>query len=313
MSKGGVDTEELVENIELDEFCKRLGLEIINKGDREHITVSTFHVNRPGLQLAGFYEHFVYQRVQVVGEMENTYLMSMDSKKRQKTLDKLFGYDFPCLICTHDIPPCDELVNSAKKHNRVLLKSNENTTYLSNKLSIYLNEVLAQTITLHGVLVDVYGVGMLIMGDSGVGKSEVALELVQRNHRLVADDAVVIKNINDLLIGSSPPIIRHFMEVRGIGIVDIRSIYGAGAVRDSKKIEVIIQLEEWSSIKDYDRLGNKAEDFVIFSKAIPKFTIPVKTGRNLAVILEVAARNFRLKTMGYDPLKELSERMMRGQ
>lgn len=312
-----IDTDTKIQNakINLNEFCSRLGLEIINNCDIQNsckindLIFSTYNVNRPGLQLTGFYEHFVHSRVQVIGEMETTYLMSMDSQKRTSVLDKLFSFDIPCMVCTHNINPCQEIINSAKKYNRVLLSSKENTTNFSNKLSIYLNEILAETITLHGVLVDVYGVGMFLRGDSGVGKSEIALELVQRNHRLVADDAVTIKNINDILIGTSPPITRHFMEVRGIGIVDIRSIYGAGAVRDTKKIEMIVELEDWSPNKEYDRLGNKAKDFKILGKSIPEFTIPVKTGRNLAVILEVAARNFRLKEMGYDPLKTLNERM----
>ncbi|MCL2599208.1 MAG: HPr(Ser) kinase/phosphatase [Firmicutes bacterium] len=309
--------EDEMQDVILQDFCEKLGLEIVNSGakagdTKEVLRVSTYHINRPGLQLAGFFEHFVFRRVQVCGEMENTYLLSMDKKHRQAALDKVFEYKFPCMIVTSSLPPCEEMVQSAKKYGRVLLKSRDNTTHLVNKLTQYLNEILAQSITIHGVLVDVYGVGMLITGDSGVGKSEVALELVQRNHRLVADDAVVIKNINDLLIGSSPPTIRHFMEVRGIGIVDIRSIYGAGAIRNSKKIEMIVELEEWAKDKEYDRLGNKGQDHTILEKTIPKFKIPVKTGRNLAVILEVAARNFRLKGMGYDPLKELNDRMMKG-
>ena len=307
-----IKKKEIQENeidINIEEFASRLGFEILHRGKSDTIHFSTFNINRPGLQLAGFYEHFVAQRVQIIGEQETAYLNTLESKTRLEVLDRFFAYEFPCLVIAASLEPCKELVECAEKYSRVVLRSRLRTTMTVNELSIFLNEALAPQQTVHGVLVDLYGVGVLIIGNSGIGKSETALELIQRNHRLVADDAVVIKRINDRLLGASPSIIKHFMEVRGIGIIDIRSMYGSGAVKLTKGIDLVIKLEDWDPTKVYNRLGDVKETHNILDVMLPMHTIPVKPGRNLAVILEVAARNYRLKSMGYDALEELNKRV----
>ncbi|MCL1944338.1 MAG: HPr(Ser) kinase/phosphatase [Firmicutes bacterium] len=295
--------------VKVSEFCSHHNLEIVYPVDFEEMEFVTFNINRPGLLLTGFRTHFVHQRIQVLGEMEVAYIMSLSKEQRVSCLDRLFEYDIPCIILSNGKEPFVELLTAAKKHNKLLLLTKLKTTVLINQLSFYLNELLAKSQVVHAVLVDLYGIGVMIMGDSGVGKSEAALELVQRNHMLVADDAVQIKCINDVLVGQSPPITKHFMEIRGIGIVDIRNIYGAGAVSNSKVIDIVIHLEDWDPHKQYDRVGTMTQTYTILGKTIPKYIVPVKPGRNIAIILEVAARNHRLRTMGYDAIKELEERM----
>jgi len=296
--------------VEIKEFCEKHNLKAVFDVDFDTIEFCTYNINRPGLQLAGYFVHFVHQRIQVLGEMEVAYIRSLTEADRVIALDRLCSYDFPCIILANGTEPCIELLDAVQKHKRLLLLSELNTTILINELSLYLNELLAKSVVIHGVLVDLYGIGVMIMGDSGVGKSEAALELLQRNHMLVTDDAVQIKCINNALIGQSPPITKHFMEIRGIGIVDVRNIYGTGAVSNSKAIDMVVYLEEWSPDKEYDRLGTKTQEFRVLGKSLPKYVIPVKPGRNIAIILEVAARNHRLRSMGYDAVKELEKRMM---
>ncbi len=306
-----VSHRELEENetdVKIDDFCQQLGLEVLHKGDRETMHISTFNINRPGLQFAGYFEHFGYERVQVVGEQEMAYLRGMSDEARQKACERLCSYDFPCLVVSTVLEPCDELMNAARKYNRVVLRSKLRTTTVMNELSIFLNRLLAPTQTIHGVLMDLYGVGVLMIGKSSVGKSETALELIQRGHRLVADDAVCIKRVSDRLVGAAPAVIRYFMELRGIGIIDVRQMYGAGAVRLTKTIDLVVKLEMWDEEKEYDRLGN-TEVFNLLEVELPMHTVPVKPGRNLAIILEAAARNYRLKSMGHDTLAELNSRM----
>ncbi len=303
---------EITENemdVRIDEFSSNLSLEILYQGEKEYMHISTFNINRPGLQLAGFYEHFAPARVQVMGEQEMAYLKKLSPDERMKTLERLFKYEFPCLVVSTVLEPCDEIMQCAKKYGRVVLRSKLRTTMIMNELSIFLNQLLAPTKTIHGVLMDLYGVGILILGHSSVGKSETAIELISRGHRLVADDAVTVKRVNDRLVGASPSIIRFFMEMRGIGIVDVRELYGVGAVKLTKSIDMVVELETWDETKEYDRLGTSTEKYEILEVQLPKHTIPVKPGRNLAVILEVAARNYRLKSMGYDTLAELDNRM----
>ncbi len=307
-----IKKKEIIENemdLKVEDFAAQAGLEILHRGSKETIHFSTFNINRPGLQLAGYYEHFGYERVQVVGEQEMSYLKKMKPEDRLKACETFLKYEIPCLVISTVLEPIPELMAAAEKYDRVVLRSSLRTTMIMNELSILLNELLAPTQTIHGVLMDLYGVGVLIIGNSSVGKSETALELIQRNHRLVADDAVTIKRVNDRLIGAAPSVIRCFMEVRGIGIIDIRAMYGAGAVKLTKMIDMVIKLEEWDPEKEYDRFGNVKEVHNIFDVELPMHTIPVKPGRNLAVILEVAARNYRLKSMGYDTLAELDNRI----
>lgn len=304
-----VEREENAVDIKIEDFCSYMDLEIIHKGDNESMNMKTFNINRPGLQLAGFFEHFGEDRIQVVGEQEIAFLKTLTPTERESACNKLFTHHFPCMVLSTGLETPKEILKAAEHHNRVILRSKLRTTTIVNELSIFLNDLLAPNVTIHGVLLDIYGVGVLIIGDSSVGKSETAIELIQRNHRLVADDAVTIKRVSDSLVGTSPSIIRYFMEVRGIGIIDIRSMYGAGAVRLTKMIDLVIKLEEWDTNKEYDRLGSVKEYHNILDVEIPMQTIPVKPGRNLAVILEVAARNHRLKSMGYDTLAELDKRL----
>ncbi len=303
------EVEENEVDVNLDEFCAQLNLEILHKGSRESMHISTFNINRPGLQLAGYYEHFGISRVQVIGEAEMAYLRSQSDEQRAEICDRFLSYDFPCLVLSSNITPCEELMQAAQKHNRILLRSGLRSTIFINELSIYLNRLLAPTQTIHGVLVDLYGVGVLIIGDSSIGKSETALELISRGHRLVADDAVCVKRVSDRLVGAAPGIIRHFMELRGIGIIDVRQMYGVGAVKLTKAIDLVIKLETWDEEKEYNRLGDQEEVHNLLDVELPMHTVPIRPGRNLAVILEAAARNYRLKSMGYNTLDELNARM----
>lgn len=296
--------------ISIDEFVKELDLEIIYGGEAGSIEVTTSDVNRPGLQFAGFFDYFARDRIQIIGKVEMTYLNSMDSSVRQVQLETFFSSDIPCVVISRNMDVPQYIVDPAVKHKCPVFRSSEVTTTLSHKIINYLDSELAPRITRHGVLVDVYGVGILLMGDSGIGKSETALELVKRGHRLVADDAVEIKKVADRrLIGDSPELIRHFMEIRGIGIIDIKSMYGVGAVINSKAIDMVIYLEFWNSSKEYDRLGLVEEYTEILDVQLPKITLPVRPGRNLAVIVEVAAMNWRLKHMGYHAAQELDKRL----
>jgi len=306
-----VKKTELIENetdISIAEFCDHLCLSIICGGVTDTMHISTFNINRPGLQLAGFYEHFSAGRIQVIGEQETAYLKTLKPTAREKAIEEFFRHDFPCVVFSSGIKPSEDILARAAQFGRVVLGSPLRSTMIINELSIFLNELLAPKITIHAGLMDLYGVGVLIIGKSSVGKSETALELLQRMHRFVADDAVTIKRVSDRLVGASPPLIRYMMEVRGVGIIDVRSMYGAGSVRHAKEIDLVVNLEEWDGTRHYDRVEEETDTYNILDIELPMHTIPVKPGRNLAVILEVAARNYRLKTMGYDAVTELDER-----
>ena len=305
-----MDITQEEKQIAIADFCISLSLSVhyAPKG-ATHMLISTCNISRPGLFLAGFTDYFAQDRVQVIGEQETAYLTTLTPEKRYKRIGELFKRGFPCVILSSGLKPGDEMLSAAKKHGRVVLGSSARSTTVFSELSLFLTEALAPTVRIHGVLCDIYGVGVLIMGKSGVGKSETVLELLQRNHRLVADDAVDIKKIGTHLVGSSPDTIRHFLEVRGLGIIDISLLYGAGAFVDEKQVDLCVMLEEWDSKKDYDRLGEKSETYSILDIKLPQHTIPVKTGRNLAVILEVAARNYRLRGMGFDAFEELKKRL----
>lgn len=279
--------------------------------DINEIVISSADLNRPGLQIAGFYDYFDPQRIQIMGKVEFTYLEQFSSEKRYELLEKLFSKKIPLLIITRSIQVCPEMPILAEKYDVTLVRSEEPTSSLMSALISYLNVQIAPRITRHGVLVEVYGEGILILGESGVGKSEAAIELLKRGHRLVADDAVEIKRVSSkTLVGSSPAIIRHFVELRGIGIIDVKEIFGIGAVKDTESINLVIHLEPWEDNKQYDRLGMVDEYTNIMGINIPSLTIPVKLGRNLAVIIEVAAMNNRQKKMGYNAAVELNNRLM---
>lgn len=299
-----------VEKIKTADFAAALKLETVYGEPEQEIELSTVNVNRPGLQFAGFFDYFASNRIQLIGNAELHYLNSLTKDVRGVMLETFFKQNLPCIIMSRGHNPHEDLLAAAVKYRTPVFKSQQVTTAFMNELVMYLNNILAPTVSKHAGLMDVYGVGMLIIGKSGIGKSETSLELVKRGHRLIADDSVIIKQVNDKLIGTSPDMIRYFMEVRGIGIIDIRSIYGIGAVGIDMDIEMVVELEKWDDEKAYDRLGDKQDTCEILGVTLPKIVIPVRPGRNLAIIIEVAARNHRLKTLGYDAAQELIRRSM---
>ncbi|MDY3032293.1 MAG: HPr(Ser) kinase/phosphatase [Clostridia bacterium] len=279
--------------------------------DIETVLVGSANLNRPGLQMIGFFDHFDKNRIQIMGREEFTYLEQFSVDEREEKLEKFFRLEFPALVITRGMQIFPEMAEYAEKYGVPLLRSEDTTSSFMSALISYLNVQIAPRRTRHGVLVEVYGEGILIMGESGVGKSETAIELVKRGHRLVADDAVEIKRVsNKTLVGSSPTIIRHFVELRGIGIIDVKEIFGIGAIKDTENIDMIIHLEPWEEGRQYDRLGMVDEYTNIMGINVPSLTIPVKLGRNLAVIVEVAAMNNRQKRMGYNAAVELNRRLM---
>lgn len=304
--------EENTFNVELGKIIKEFNLEIVCDSENyEKIKIVTNEINRPSMQITGFFDYFYNNRIQVLGKVEFSYLEKMSSKDRYSALEKLFEKNIPCIIITRDMDVFDEMMELALKYNTPILRTKNTTSRFISALIAFLNVELAPRITIHGVLVEVYGEGILLLGDSGVGKSEAAIELVKRGHRLVADDAVEIKRVSDIsLIGSAPDVIRHFVELRGIGIVDVKMIFGIGAVKDVEKIDFIINLELWQDKKQYDRLGLTTEYTDILGINIPSITVPVKPGRNLAVVIEVAAMNNRQKKMGYNAAEALNNRVM---
>ena len=296
--------------INAQEFIEALSLQALCPFSKEEWDINSAELNRPGLQFVGFYEHFAFERPQVVGLTEMAYLESLPDEIRRERLETFFSYPLPCVILCRGMHPTDDMLSLAKQHDIPLLRTEAVTTHLFNQAMNYLNQCLAPRATMHGVLVDVYGVGVLITGESGVGKSETALELVKRGHQLVADDVVDIRRVSDnRLVGESPETIRHFMEIRGIGIIDIKAMYGIGSVLTSKSIDLVIHLEPWKEQKSYDRLGLNDEYTTLMEVRLPQLVLPVRPGRNLAIIMEVAARNYSLKTMGYSAAKELDRRL----
>lgn len=291
----------------IDEF--KLETIYIHK-DANEIMIDENDVNRPGLQLMGFYEYFNPERIQIIGKMEFAYLSIIDEKTRRERLQLLFSQRIPALIITRELPYFAEMLELAKEFEVPLLRSKESTSNFMSGLIAFLNLTLAPRITRHGVLIEIYGEGVFITGESGVGKSETAIELVKRGHRLVADDAVEIRKVSNIsLVGSSPDNIRHFLELRGIGIINARRLFGIGAVKTTEKLDLVVELEQWNSEKMYDRMGVDTEFVSILGVKVPSLTIPVKPGRNLAVILEVAAMNNRQKKMGYNAARELLNRL----
>lgn len=276
----------------------------------EDINISETEVTRPGAQLMGFYEYFVAERIQIFGNMEFAYLHSLDKILRRERIEELFSRRIPCVIVAHGLEIYPEMTELAEKYGVPLLRTLDQTSSFLAAIIAFLNLKLAPRITRHGVLIEVYGEGILICGESGVGKSETAIELVKRGHRLVADDAVEIRKVSNIsLVGQSPANIRHFLELRGIGIINARRIFGMGAVKVAEKIDLIVELEIWDPNKVYDRMGMDNEYTSILGVKVPSLTVPVKPGRNLAIILEVAAMNNRQKKMGYNAAQELLDKL----
>ena len=297
-----VKVSKIVEDLKLEK--------LYYKDHHGDIEVTCTDVNRPGLQLMDFFDYFDPTRIEIIGKVEMTYLETMSPQARGKCLDKLFSKKFPAAIISRNMTPHPELLNAAEKYDIPLFRTDLSTSRFMSEIISNLNVWLAPRITRHGVLVEIYGEGILIIGESGVGKSETAIELLKRGHRLVADDAVEIKKVsNRTLVASSPKIIRHFIELRGIGIVNVRNIFGMGAVKDTENVDLVVNLEQWRSGIEYDRLGLENEYTEILGVKVPLITIPVKRGRNLAVILEVAAMNNRQKRMGISAAQELNQRL----
>lgn len=292
--------------LSMNEFARALDLEIAYEG-RGEICLRSISVSRPGLQMTGYLKHFDSTRIQVVGHAECEYFKELAKEKRMPVIDAIMSKNIPCMIIARGLDFSPETREAAKKYGVPLFKSPKITTVLVNDITIYQSELLAPTEVVHGVLVDVFGVGILIMGKSGVGKSEIALELVSRGHRLIADDSVIIKNLNDQLIGKSPEKIRYYMEIRGIGIINIQRMFGPGAVRPDKGVDIIAELSQWEQGKTYDRIGVNEQYDEVLGINVQKVVIPVTPGRNIPIVLETAARKFRLKQEGYDPASDLMQ------
>ena len=278
--------------------------------DMTEIVITTPNINRPALQLAGYFDHFASDRVQIIGYVEYTYLKHLTAEQRVPIYEKFLSSDIPCVIFSSRTEPDDEFLRLAIKYNKPLLASEQETSPFMAECIRALSTMLAPCISIHGVLVDVYGEGVLLMGESGVGKSEAALELVKRGHRLVTDDVVEIRKVDEeTLIGRSPAITRHFIELRGIGIVDVKELFGVSSIRESKQIDMVIRLEEWVKDKEYDRLGLNEEYTEFLGTKVVCHTLPIRPGRNLAVIVETAAANNRQKKLGYNAAQELYRRV----
>ncbi len=296
--------------IQAADFQRALQLTLLSPSTRKEWDIRTADLNRPGMQFCGFYEYFAFERPQVIGKVEMTYLEEQPAEKRREMLEAYFSYDIPCVIICRGMRAPEELIEIAAAHDVAVYQTDVLTTKFTFNAITYLNRCLAPRVTRHGVLVSVDGVGVLLTGESGVGKSEAALELVRRGHQLVADDVVDICKVSDnRLVGECPEMVRHFMEIRGIGIIDIRTMYGVSAVAQSRSIDLVMNMEQWVAGKAYDRLGLHEEYTTILGVKVPSQTLPVRPGRNIAIIIEVAARNLSLKRMGYSAAKELDKRM----
>lgn len=298
-----------MQKINLRDIIQKLNLKaVVDIGD-EMPDITVPDLNRPSLEIAGYFDYFAYDRIQILGKTEISFLKGLSPSIRKARLEKLLSYDIPCVIITRDLPSPNELILIARENRKSILVSSAATTQFMSRLTNFLERKLAPNTTIHGVLVDIYGIGMLIIGESGIGKSETAVELIKRGHRLVADDAVEIKQVaKNILVGTAPEIIRHFLEVRGLGVIDVKTIFGAGSIRNDIKIEMVIELVEWENYKEGDRLGLEEESIKILDSYIQK-TIPIRPGRNLAAILEVAAMDYRLKVLGYNAAAEFSKRL----
>lgn len=298
----GVKLSELAEKMELKNLTPTLILK-----EKE---INVPEVNRPALQLTGFFEHFDCERVQMIGNVEYAYLEEMDKERKIEIYDQLLSHRIPCFVFSNNLEPEPELIERAEEQNIPILQTSKRTSPFMSELIRWLNVKLAPCISIHGVLVDVYGVGVLIMGESGIGKSEAALELIKRGHRLVSDDVVEIRKVSDdTLVGTAPDITRHFIELRGIGIVDVRSMFGVQSVRETQNIDLVITLEDWSRDKEYDRLGLEDNYTEFLGNKVACHRLPIRPGRSLAIIVESAAVNHRQKQMGYNAAQELYKRV----
>lgn len=300
-----------MKGVELKKMVQELNL--YNKTPDIDITamrINTPEINRPALQLTGYLEHFENERVQIIGYVEYTYLLHLEREEKITAFERFVSSKIPCVVFTTMTEPDDDMLRLAEKYNVPVFVTNNSTSVFMAEIIRWLNVQLAPCISIHGVLVDVYGEGVLIMGESGIGKSEAALELIKRGHRLVSDDVVEIRRVSDVtLVGSAPDITRHFIELRGIGIIDVKMLFGVESVKDTQSIDLVIKLEEWNRDKEYDRLGMEEEYTEFLGNKIVCHSLPIRPGRNLAVIVESAAVNHRQKKMGYNAAQELYRRV----
>lgn len=302
MASNGVSISKIIELLDLKNFTD--DIEVKKR------KILTSDVNRPALQLTGYFEHFQQNRVQIIGNVEYTFLQKLSDEERKRHITEFLKFEMPCIIFCRDLEPDEIFLEAAMQSNTPILGTNRSTSEFMAELIYTLNEQLAPCITIHGVLVDVYGEGLLITGDSGIGKSEAALELIRRGHRLVTDDVVEIRKINEhTLMGTSPDITRHFIELRGIGIIDVKTLYGVECVKEKQQIDLVIKLEDWKKEAEYDRLGLEEEYIEYLGNRVVCHSLPIRPGRNLAVICETAAVNHRQKKMGYNAAQELYRRV----
>ncbi|MDO4260729.1 MAG: HPr(Ser) kinase/phosphatase [Eubacteriales bacterium] len=298
-------------SVALNKMIEKLELKnLVEEVETDGIEISSPEINRPALQLAGYFAHFACERVQIIGYVEYTYLKSLDRETKLKNYESFLSSKIPCVIFSSRTEPDEDMIELAKKYQKPLLYSHRITSALMAEVIRWLGVELAPCISIHGVLMDVYGEGILIMGESGIGKSEAALELIKRGHRLITDDVVEIHKVSDdTLVGTSPEITRHFIELRGIGIIDVKTLYGVESVRETQSIDLVIKLEEWDKDKEYDRLGLNEEYTEFLGNKVTCHSIPIRPGRNLAIIVESAAVNHRQKKMGYNAAQELYRRV----
>ena len=301
----------MAKTVELKKIVEKMNLKNLTPDvELNDKKVEVPDINRPALQLTGFFEHFDSERVQIIGYVEYTFLEKMDEEKKREVYKTLLSYKIPCIIFCRNLPPEQMLLDMAVEADVPIFITEKKTSAFTAEIIRWLNVQLAPCISIHGVLVDVYGVGVLIMGESGIGKSEAALELVKRGHRLVSDDVVEIRKVSDeTLVGSAPDITRHFIELRGIGIVDVKTLFGVLSVRETQNIDLVITLEEWDKEKEYDRLGLEEQYTEFLGNKVVCHQLPIRPGRHLAVIVETASINYRQKKMGYNAAQELYKRV----
>ena len=300
-------------SVPLRDVVKDLKLQVVQAAtDMDAVRLTVADLSRPGLQLAGYFDHFEPMRLQIMGNVEISYLAKLTSVERAITFDRLFSYKIPALLLARDASPYPECLEMARKHNITILSSKETTSNIVSALIVYLSSAMSPRITRHGVLMEIYGEGILLTGESGIGKSEAAVELLKRGHRLIADDAVEIHRITgDALVGAAPELLRNYIELRGIGIVNVARLFGVGAVKEENKIDLVVDIVPWKTHQVYDRLGLEDQYMDILGVKVPMYTIPITPGRNLAVILEVAAMNNRQRKMGYNAALEFTEQINR--